>query len=754
VIGQIALLAQLAAASLTGTVADGEGRLPLAGATVSLSDIGRSVMTDERGRYFFANVPAGPQHVSVRRVGYAARTLHAIVPGAGTLAIDVSLARLSITLSEVTVLPPVLPALRGAEDEAASHFPGRGLSMSAVRNHPLLAEPDVLQALSGGGVLMQPEAPRGFHVRGGASEQTAHVVDGFPILNPYHAAGTFSALNADALEEIHLSAQASSPHFPDALSGTVEAITREPDSWLRISGGASTTHARLTADGPLGGGANFLLSVRSVFPGFAFTASEPTYLRGEAGDVLGKVSLPLLGGEMRALLYNNANEFSAHSVAESPEDATVGAPRQEFAWQSRTAGASWARKADGVSFRVQAWSANADAGAYWNPLGGGPIVLSWERKDAGVLAHVDVTGLLGGRTSYGAWLQRSDATYSTVATPAEGGSARFSRGSPTTFAGLSFEHERSLLPDVELRFGVGALSAAGVAHFNPRAALTWTPSAHFALSGGYSRSTQFMQSLRNPESIAGSLFPVDLLVATGSSGEGPAHADQGAVAVEFRGDHGVQAGAQVFARALSGLLLVAPATGEPFSAGELTTGRAQAVGASLDFALRRPRYGVLASYGWQHVRMKHDGGAYAPEHGVSHVAEGGVIVFPSPTLSIRLGATAAAGRSSSALATPLEWESCNMFDMGCEFAGAPRYEPGAQGATHLPVYVRADLGVRKHWHVTIAGRDAEVAAFGSMSNLFGWKNVLALARDATTGELAKVEMRSFAPLVFGIDWRY
>jgi hypothetical protein len=56
--------------------------------------------------------------------------------------------------------------------------------------------------------------------------------------------------------------------------------------------------------------------------------------------------------------------------------------------------------------------------------------------------------------------------------------------------------------------------------------------------------------------------------------------------------------------------------------------------------------------------------------------------------------------------------------------------------------------------VTIAGRDAEVAAFGSVSNLFGWKNVLALARDATTGELAGVEMRSFAPLVFGIDWRY
>jgi hypothetical protein len=46
-----------------------------------------------------------------------------------------------------------------------------------------------------------------------------------------------------------------------------------------------------------------------------------------------------------------------------------------------------------------------------------------------------------------------------------------------------------------------------------------------------------------------------------------------------------------------------------------------------------------------------------------------------------------------------------------------------------------------------------VEFFGTVTNLFGRKNVLTYARNPATGEAAAVEMRPLAPLVVGIDWQ-
>ena len=101
-----------------------------------------------------------------------------------------------------------------------------------------------------------------------------------------------------------------------------------------------------------------------------------------------------------------------------------------------------------------------------------------------------------------------------------------------------------------------------------------------------------------------------------------------------------------------------------------------------------------------------------------------------------------------------EWESCNLLDQGCEFAGSPTQDARNPGGTRLPDYLRLDIGVRKHWHLGIAGRDVELGLFGTLTNLFGRRNVLAVATDPSTGARSLVEMRPFAPLVVGLDWRF
>jgi hypothetical protein len=131
-----------------------------------------------------------------------------------------------------------------------------------------------------------------------------------------------------------------------------------------------------------------------------------------------------------------------------------------------------------------------------------------------------------------------------------------------------------------------------------------------------------------------------------------------------------------------------------------------------------------------------------------------VIVFPAPTASIRLGLTGAIGRRGSGVLGAFEWESCNLLDQGCEFGGSPTHDTGRLGATRLPAYFRLDLGLRKHWHLEVAGRDVELALFGTVTNLLGRRNVLAVATDPVTGRKTEIEMRPLAPLVVGLDWRF
>src|SRR5688572_30412330 len=109
---KILLLAQTQAA-VAGVVRNGETGEPLAGAMVALTDIDRTAISDAQGRYVLRAVPPGPQHVTVRRIGYTPRTLHALVPGHGQLEINISLRAAPILLRAVEVRPAV--AVRGVD---------------------------------------------------------------------------------------------------------------------------------------------------------------------------------------------------------------------------------------------------------------------------------------------------------------------------------------------------------------------------------------------------------------------------------------------------------------------------------------------------------------------------------------------------------------------------------------------------------------------------------------------------------------
>jgi hypothetical protein len=716
------------------------------GAVVTLADLDRAVATGADGRYVLSRVPAGPQHLTLRAIGYVPRMLHALVPQHGELRIDVSLRPLPFRLPAIEVRSPA--TLRGLEDDRGAGFPDRGISISAVRNHPLLSEPDVLQALGGGEIVLRPESPSGLHIRGGSSDQTAYLLDGIPVFSPYHTAGVFSAWNPDALARVDVASAAPPPAYPEALSGAVAAITRESGEALRVQGGVSTTQARLTLDGPLGrSGASYLASGRLGFPGVVAPKDEASYLRGRTGDWLAKVRARLGGGSVGLLAYASENDVDAAAAL----DTTSGDPRRNlFEWDSRSLALEWSRAYSVVSVRLLAWSAIGEAGSVW-VAESSVTELASSRRDRGLMTRVerrrdaDTLGL-------GLRLELSSTSYRARPDTLAGPPLDLVARTPVT--ALFAHYGRALARYAHLNAGITLSVAGGEVYPSPRLQLRWTPSQRLGLSASFARLRQFSQSLRNPESVVGSVFPADLFVVVGTPGVPAARSAQGVIALDYRPAAGARLGIQAYRRSFDEVVLVAPGESGPFATSGFAVGSGAARGIAVDAALAAARYGALASYALQLVRMESSAISYVPDHGATHLIEAGVIVFPTATTSVRVGATGALGRRATPLAGDFEWEACNLRDRGCEFVGSPRTALDQLGAASPDDYLRLDLGFRKHWHLPIGGGGTLLALHGTVTNVLGRGNVLTYVRDASTGALSPIAMRPFAPLVLGLDWRF
>lgn len=740
---------QVAQATLTGTIRDAESGRPLVGATVTLVDVYRSVRTNDEGVYRFAAVTPGPQHISVRFIGHAQRTFHALVPNDGLLEINISLLAIPMRLETLEVRPTV--SIPGSTEEPLPAGLDRSVSFSAIRNYPQLIEPDAFLALGGGWVHAQPESPNGLHIRGGASDQTAYLLDGIPVFNPYHTAGLFSAWNPDAIARLDLSGAAPRASEPHTLSGTVSATTRAPSDHLEAQGAASTSNARFTLDGPLGsGGAGFLISGRSGYPTVMARKNDASYQRGQTRDWLSKIELPVRQHRFRVLGYVNDNDLFSGAVAEGtgPEQPQNRA-RNLFEWNSASIGASWERESATMPWRALAWSAGSNAAAAWR-RDSGAFEIASTRRDQGV----SLTGEYRREHSSTMWGARFERMVTRYRSDSVDNSTRTldlnSRGWLGT---LYSEHEQALGQRWSVRLGTALLGDARTARVSPRAQLRWQPTEALLLSGSYSRQYQHAQSLRNDESIASNVFPADLYVGAGTANVPIAASDQGVLDAEYRYASGLRVGAHAYARKMKGLVLVAPVSPEPFATRSFAVGHGVARGVSLDMAKSAVRWGMMADYGVQEVEYALGPTRFRPSHGPRHVAEAGVIVFPTATSSVRVGVVSEAGRRTTVVDGAVEWEACNLRDRGCEFAGSPR-ATGPLGASALPRYTRIDVGAQKHWHLTLAGRDALIALFGAVTNVAGRRNLLTFSRDPVSGARSDIEMRPQAPLVVGMEWRF
>jgi hypothetical protein len=98
-------------ATLAGRVFIDSTRQPIIAAEVALLDVGKSVLTDERGAFRIADIPAGAHRLMVRRIGFGPLETTIVFAARETIDRNIFLAR-AVTLDSVRTT-----ALRGADLE-------------------------------------------------------------------------------------------------------------------------------------------------------------------------------------------------------------------------------------------------------------------------------------------------------------------------------------------------------------------------------------------------------------------------------------------------------------------------------------------------------------------------------------------------------------------------------------------------------------------------------------------------------------
>lgn len=102
-LGIPALLPAQGTGAVTGRVTRQDDRSPLAGVSITVEGTGVAGVTGTDGRYVLPRVPAGPQTLLVRWLGYRPHSVQVTVMAGGTASADAALQPQPIALDEVVI---------------------------------------------------------------------------------------------------------------------------------------------------------------------------------------------------------------------------------------------------------------------------------------------------------------------------------------------------------------------------------------------------------------------------------------------------------------------------------------------------------------------------------------------------------------------------------------------------------------------------------------------------------------------------
>jgi hypothetical protein len=731
------------------------------------------VVTDSAGRYALPGLPSGTYHLRVSRIGYDSRELDVLVGSAPRVVVDIVLLPRPQRLSELRVKAAWERAnalQRPAMPLEAEDLESTTISGAALHGDPAFADADGLQSLAARGLAVaRDEAPTSMHVRGGGASENGVSIDGIPVFNPYHATGTLTALNPDVISSVSLDRGAPNASFGNATASAIGFTTAPADSArIETRGAFGARSLREAVDGPLPWrSGTFLIALRRSLDASLSDSPAGSIGGAEFGDLFARITIPTRGGELEAFAFHSNDRLSFAALPEqsapvsgesgdSERQIDLGAaqlPQQSInslGWSTGTDALRW--RSDGATrWELRAWRTQFDANFAW----AGTSQLTNSLVDLGAAASASWMWA-GAHVQSGVSADRFDVRYD-VAQLVGGQSAPLVLGSSPKLISAFGEATWNAGTRWMFAAGVrGALVAPARTGLEPRLSVHFSPGSVLTFGVGYARLHQYVQSMRNEESLFDAVAGISLPAIAGSTFNGAvvpaAQADQLSATVDARLARSLTLSATAYARNVTGLVLVAPVTTQPFATTSFAVGNARANGLSLSLARDGERVSGELGYSLSSVSQQAASLTYTPSYGTAQSVTAALGVRVEPSTTLRVALAVHGGAPTSLIADQVEWTPYTSSAGQGDLAGSPQRIVGPLDGSRLPAYFRVDVGIRHEWRLHLFGRDNAITTSAGLTNMFDRGNALGmLAPTAGSGALLLLPRRS---ATFGLEWTY
>jgi hypothetical protein len=729
---------------------------PIPHAAVVLPALGRRVVADERGYFVLAGMPAGTHRISASAIGHESATVDVVVEEGRSTWTEIRLKHRAVELPmlEVAASPGMIVDVAG---------PGAiRLDVAALKAAPALAEADVFRAVQ---TLPSVSAASDFssalYVRGGSQDHTLVTLDGAPLFNPFHLAGLFSAIDVDAVSTLEVHSGALPARRGDRLSGAVDIWTRDGGrDRVRVAGGVGLVSSRASIDGPLPGSqGSFLASIRRTYVDAAAAAAYRVGLTDgpfpysftdghfKATHDIGR------SGRVSGSLYVNDERFRV--------PAGWGVGSGDMGWGSLAGSVNYRQAlGSGVLLRAHAAATDFRAELHHDRSTGGLMENLASSRMQSRSAGVDLTrfgSLLTLSVGVGgeafelrhevAELGRGDALF--------GLEPLNRRDAPHTLWAFA-EGEWTLGSRLQGRSGVRLLRIGGGATvLMPRAGVRLALSEHLALTGGAGTYAQAVQTLRDDEALAASLFAFDLIVAAPASAPPRSHDVVAGVEWSARTATLRVEGYQKWYRQLG----IAPLAPDPKDAPALAAVgfvRGDAVASGVE-VLARKEGGIgsfTLSYTLTWSERTHSGVTYTPRIHRRHVFDAGALMRLGSRGQVSSRLVVASGQPYTPVVGYLQSFTHHPATGGFRAEdGAMIYGP--QNSARGPFYARLDAGIRRSYDRWFFGREGTITPYVQVLNLLNLRNVLWMLPEDGVGEpVLKYGPQLPTLPTIGFEWRF
>lgn len=534
-----------APAAIHGFVREAESGEPISLANVNVEG-GPTTLSGRDGYFSMVRLAPGEYRISLHALGFA--PLDTVVHTSPT-PIEIRLHRAPLELPGVTAR-----ASRALDRPfEAPEVSVRTVTPAEIRRVPAALEADLFRSVQAlPGIVSPGVLSSRLLVRGGAADQNLYLLDGYPVLQPYHLGGGFSAFHTEAVRDAELWIGAPPARYGGALSSVLDISLREGNR-ERTTGTA--TVGLVTSAAVVEGGHP---------AGAWFVGARRTYL-DMAGRAAGQ-RLPYYFYDAYAKGYADLGSSDRVSaLVFFGQDRIYNAYQRElqhFDWSNAVYGLSWRHLIAGRA----GWEQRVSLSRYGQELRGGYSGLHaariatdhtrsllqargdlwWDaaarhRVEAGYLAQREA-----GRHRVG-YVHGIDYRESTERATADVG---------TLFAAY-VQDDLTVSNRLRLRLGLRGEVAAGHRSLQPRFAAKFLFSDRLALTAGGGLLRQYAQLLQDPD-VNFDVYSVDI-VASAWEPRTPAGSALHLVGgVEVRLPGMLHLRAETYTKEFNGLLVLAP----------------------------------------------------------------------------------------------------------------------------------------------------------------------------------------------------